>query len=141
MRPHSCAVGLLISGCIGVYVAEKKGREEIEGFLLGAFLGPIGCIIEGLLPENIKPSPVRRRAKADSRILSLDAPKPIPAKAPAMELKHLSSNGRPLRKCLFCTEMVVAEAIICRYCQHDLPPLPAPEPDSSPATYFAHVDN
>ena len=45
-------VGLLISGSIGVYIAAKKGREEIEGFLFGAFLGPIGWIIEGLLPRK-----------------------------------------------------------------------------------------
>ena len=35
---------------VGAYVSEQKGRNAWEGALLALFLGPIGCIIAGLLP-------------------------------------------------------------------------------------------
>ena len=38
------------SGILGAWVAGQKGREPIEGFVLGLFFGPIGAVIEALLP-------------------------------------------------------------------------------------------
>lgn len=35
------------------------------------------------------------------------------------------------RKCPFCAEFVKAEAVICRFCQKELPPLPPPEPSQT----------
>jgi uncharacterized membrane protein YeaQ/YmgE (transglycosylase-associated protein family) len=105
----------LVTGFIGLWIAKEKGRSEGEGFLLGFLLSVIGLIVEGLLPEVAKPNPQRRVSKADSRILALGNPEPTE------EPELLSADGRPLRKCPFCAEMVLAEAIICRYCQRDLP--------------------
>jgi hypothetical protein len=44
-------VALLVFGQLGAWVAGQKGRRPVEGFLLGLFLGPLGVIVEGQLPE------------------------------------------------------------------------------------------
>jgi uncharacterized membrane protein YeaQ/YmgE (transglycosylase-associated protein family) len=106
----------VITGLIGLWIAKEKGRNGGEGFLLGFLLSVIGLIVEGLLPEIAKLNPVRYISKADSRILALGNPEPT------NEPPALSADGRPLRKCPFCAEMILAEAIICRYCQRDIPP-------------------
>tara|TARA_B100001989_G_scaffold49560_1_gene31960 strand:+ start:1297 stop:1461 length:165 start_codon:yes stop_codon:yes gene_type:complete len=45
------AVGVLLGAC-GSYVAEKRGRSQLEGFILGFLLGIIGLIIEAFLPKK-----------------------------------------------------------------------------------------
>lgn len=44
-------------------------------------------------------------------------------------------TGRDTRKCPFCAEMVKVEAIVCRFCHKDLPPIepPAASPQVSAA--------
>ena len=39
-------------GWLGGWVAKQHGRDESEGRLLGAFLGPMGVLIEALLPAK-----------------------------------------------------------------------------------------
>lgn len=39
-------------GFLGKYIAELNGRNPIEGFLLGIFLGLLGVLIEALLPRK-----------------------------------------------------------------------------------------
>lgn len=38
-----------------------------------------------------------------------------------------SRDGRPLRKCPHCAEMILAEASACRYCGRDVPREVAPQ--------------
>lgn len=40
----------LIFGGLGLYIAGEKGRSGAEGFALGCLFGPVGAIIEALLP-------------------------------------------------------------------------------------------
>lgn len=39
-------------GALGGYVSSSKGRDKMEGILLGALFGPIGCLIAVLLPSQ-----------------------------------------------------------------------------------------
>jgi hypothetical protein len=88
-------IASLITGTIGVRIADSKGRSGKEGFLLGFFLSVVGIIIEAVLP------------RAEVRNVSGGL--------------HLDRQNRKLRKCPHCAEMVLAEANICRYCNRDLP--------------------
>lgn len=42
----------VVTGGIGAYISEKKGRRHIEGFLLGFFFGLIGILIALILPKQ-----------------------------------------------------------------------------------------
>ena len=41
-----------IFGSLGGWIAGQKGREFMEGVLLGGMFGPVGCIIEAVLPAK-----------------------------------------------------------------------------------------
>ncbi len=51
-----------ITGLIGSYVANQKGRQFGEGFLLGFLLSVVGIIIEAILPTAPKAEMATRRA-------------------------------------------------------------------------------
>lgn len=53
---------LLLSGTIGVVVSHGKGRPRKEGFLFGLFLGPIGWLLAGLMPNHTASMNGQRRA-------------------------------------------------------------------------------
>ena len=45
------AIRVLLGAC-GSYVAEKRGRSQAEGFILGFLFGIIGLIIVAFLPKK-----------------------------------------------------------------------------------------
>ncbi len=49
-----------VFGWFGAYIAEQKGRGSTEGFVLGFLFGPLGCLIEALLPTQHRPLTYRR---------------------------------------------------------------------------------
>jgi hypothetical protein len=51
----------LIFGFLGRWIAGEKHREPSEGFLLGFLFGPLGVLIEALLPTKEKPKPKAKR--------------------------------------------------------------------------------
>lgn len=42
----------VVTGAIGAYIAERKKRSHLEGFLLGFFFGLIGILISLVLPKR-----------------------------------------------------------------------------------------
>lgn len=51
----------LACGGMGGYVAHAKDRAPAEGAVFGLLLGPLGVLVEALLPEGARPAraPVR----------------------------------------------------------------------------------
>jgi len=47
--------GCLVFGWLGSYIANQKQRGGGEGFALGILFGPLGCLIEALLPNVVPP--------------------------------------------------------------------------------------
>ena len=45
------ALGVLL-GALGSYIAERRGRSHLEGFILGFLFGVIGLLIESFLPKK-----------------------------------------------------------------------------------------
>jgi len=91
---------LMICGAIGWFIGDGRGRGG-WGFWLGCLFGPVGIIIVLLMGER-------------------------------KELRHdlpIRIQSRPQRKCPFCAELVLSEAVICRFCQRDLPPALIPDRD------------
>jgi hypothetical protein len=51
---HVVTLWLALVG-LGAYTAKQKGRPIGEGVLLGLFFGPVGAIVEALLPDARDP--------------------------------------------------------------------------------------
>ncbi len=87
----------IISGCAASYVAGQKNRSSGNWFLLGLLLGPIALLMVGLSPA------------APDRICR-SSPRP-------------GSSYPMVRPCPFCAEDIKPEAIACKHCQRDVPPM------------------
>jgi len=102
---------VVIGGGVGVAIGSNKGRG-VEGFWLGFLLGPIGWIITALLDYPVK-YPEQRGLRG------------VSSSSPATSER---------KKCPFCAELILREAIKCRFCGSDLtgtstlPPTPPREP-------------
>jgi hypothetical protein len=54
-------IWVIVLGGVGWWIAQQKNRSEVEGAALGCFLGPIGWVIEAVLPTaEVPASPPRR---------------------------------------------------------------------------------
>lgn len=42
-----------ICGLLAGWIASQKKRSFIEGLVLGSLFGPLGCIVEGCLPNKM----------------------------------------------------------------------------------------
>jgi hypothetical protein len=64
----------LIFGAFGALIAKNKGADSTIGFFLGAFLGPIGCLIAVFL----SPSPAQSAAPSQPSSATPRVNKPSP---------------------------------------------------------------
>lgn len=82
--------------CAFIGMGIGKGKGKGgAGFALGLFLGPIGIVIIALMKEN------------------------------TVEVEAMALSSGESRKCPFCAELVKREALICKHCGKELPPVPA----------------
>jgi hypothetical protein len=138
------AIAVILIGVLGSYVAGAKGRSGSEGFFLGLLLGPIGLIIVALLPTVTPPKqpvarPVPRYAGGSVEcpychtvtpvgtrncptvgcggyLLDLPVTGAIPIASEEPELLRREADGRLVRPCPACAELILAEATLCRFC-------------------------
>jgi hypothetical protein len=57
--------GWLMLAVLSTWIAGQKNRGEDEGFILGALFGPLGVLVEALLPAHTPPPPPRPPTKAE----------------------------------------------------------------------------
>jgi hypothetical protein len=65
----------VIFGILGSWIAGQRGRTNTEGFVLSALFGPLGVLVECLLPAGQPGSPPQQTAKPPSR----SQPPPLPS--------------------------------------------------------------
>lgn len=54
------AAWIIVFAMLGAWIAGRRDRALMEGVILGSLFGPLGCMIELLLPED-EPAPPRVR--------------------------------------------------------------------------------
>ena len=100
---------LLWIGC-GIFaaiVAGGKGRSFGGWLVLGLIFGIFALLAVGFLPK----------VEADT----------------AIQNEKVAMSDSDERKCPFCAEIIKAEAIVCKHCGRDVPPIQIEQPASEQA--------
>jgi hypothetical protein len=93
-------VDAIICGILSAVIASSKGRDELSWGVVGFFFGIFGLIAAvGVTKRETAASTAAERKQGTALPNAVD--------------------GRREKKCPDCAEMVLADARICRFCQHE----------------------
>jgi hypothetical protein len=107
---------LVVSAFVGLFLGYSKGIPR-WGFLLGLFLGPIGCGIVVMLPNYRKVGPVGPNPFGSSR------PSPASESGPYQEDRTGDGNGTSAVTCPRCRKPITISERVCSKCGNVLMPV------------------
>jgi len=97
-------IAFLMCGIISAVIASNKGRSTFGWFLIGTLTSLFGIILALVVSD-------KSAKAADSAAASLTR-------------ESAQSAIADTRACPYCAETIKAQAVICRFCNRDVDPLP-----------------